>query len=450
MNRSHIPRWLLDRRASGDVSVARPQQEDPVVRLFRGLRRAGRFRQMLSQIFRMLWQIVRQVPTGTAPNTAATPARYQELANSLELPDRPVPLSKLERAVPGEATLAGRMARLAANAVIANYCASKVLDCSANAMRDQHAKSHGCVEAELVVRDDLPVEFTTSLFRPRARYRTTVRFSNGVGTRQSDKKVDARGMSIKLRGVNTATLLGTLAPARARAGEHDFVLSSFPVFFCKDVVDYSQFMDAVSAPHVTWSEKFSWLARWVVFGVQHPRQLITFARIALVQIHNPLTATYHSMSPYLFGEDKVVRYVVSPARRRNNVARWWTFLCWWRSDDFLRDALVKDLDPATHRPGDDLAFDFSIRVRHSASPDDVEDASRWWNRPLDRTVRLGSIEIPKQDFLTPDRQYECEHMTFNPWNCLEQHRPLGSINRMRLAVYLASLQVRQKLNMVAS
>ena len=68
----------------------------------------------------------------------------------------------------------------------------------------------------------------------------------------------------------------------------------------------------------------------------------------------------------------------------------------------------------------------------------------------DRTVRLGRIEIPKQDFLTPDRQYECEHMMFNPWNCLEQHRPLGSINRMRLAVYLASLQLRQKLNMVAS
>jgi hypothetical protein len=41
-------------------------------------------------------------------------------------------------------------------------------------------------------------------------------------------------------------------------------------------------------------------------------------------------------------------------------------------------------------------------------------------------------------------------MTFNPWNCLQQHRPLGSANRMRLAVYLASLQVRRKLNMVAS
>jgi hypothetical protein len=63
---------------------------------------------------------------------------------------------------------------------------------------------------------------------------------------------------------------------------------------------------------------------------------------------------------------------------------------------------------------------------------------------------LGRIEIPKQNFLPPNQEYECEHMTFNPWNCLEQHRPLGSINRMRLKVYLASLQVRQKLNMVAS
>ncbi|HYU52678.1 MAG TPA: hypothetical protein VEK37_07020, partial [Gemmatimonadaceae bacterium] len=63
-----------------------------------------------------------------------------------------------------------------------------------------------------------------------------------------------------------------------------------------------------------------------------------------------------------------------------------------------------------------------------------------------RENRNSKAELPDP----PNQEYECEHMTFNPWNCLEQHRPLGSINRMRLAVYLASLQVRQKLNMVAS
>ena len=60
--------------------------------------------------------------------------------------------------------------------------------------------------------------------------------------------------------------------------------------------------------------------------------------------------------------------------------------------------------------------------------------------------RLAALKLR----LPPIKEYECEHMTFNPWNCLEQHRPLGSINRMRLAVYLASLQVRQKLYIVAS
>jgi hypothetical protein len=40
-------------------------------------------------------------------------------------------------------------------------------------------------------------------------------------------------------------------------------------------------------------------------------------------------------------------------------------------------------------------------------------------------------------------------MVFNPWNCLPEHM-LGSVNRMRLAVYLASRQARRKLNIVAS
>ena len=51
--------------------------------------------------------------------------------------------------------------------------------------------------------------------------------------------------------------------------------------------------------------------------------------------------------------------------------------------------------------------------------------------------------------LTQNALYDCEHMVFNPWDCLPGHRPLGSVNRMRLAVYLASRQVRRKLNMVA-
>ena len=39
---------------------------------------------------------------------------------------------------------------------------------------------------------------------------------------------------------------------------------------------------------------------------------------------------------------------------------------------------MRDLDPHTHKSGDDVVLDFSIRVRHAATSDDVEDALRWW------------------------------------------------------------------------
>ncbi|MGH6682059.1 MAG: hypothetical protein ACREDL_24710 [Bradyrhizobium sp.] len=360
-------------------------------------------------------------------------------------------MTRFERAIPGEAALTERMARLAAETVIANYCAMTASDAFVNAMRDQHAKSHGCVKAEFIVRRDLPAEFTTRLFRPDARYPAILRFSNGQGRPQSDRKIDARGLSIKLHGVDAPSFLDTLVPGQASAGEHDFALSNFPVFFCKDVVDYAELMEAVSAPHRTVAERLRWFAGWLAFTLRRPRQFFTFLEVgllSLITIRDPLTATYHSMSPYLFGEDKIVRYVVGPARPQSAFAQWRSFLSWPRSENFLQDALLRDLNPVPHRPGEDFALDFSVRVRHAASPDDAEDASRWWNAPQDRTVRLARIEIPRQNFLEPDRRFDCEHMMINPWNCLPEHRPLGSINRMRLAVYLASLQIRQTMNMV--
>jgi hypothetical protein len=434
-----MQRWTPGRRGRGGISSARSWQERLFVRLSLVPRDLQRF-------WRMLGLSVRSTAALTARSSEPAPTRYQQLTKTLELQDRPMPLTKFERAVPGEATLIANMARIAANLVISNYCEMKASDRSVCAMRDQHAKAHGCVSAEFIVRDDLAAEFTTPLFRPGARYPAIVRFSNGQGKPQSDRKPDGRGMSIKLRDVAGETILRGLEPGRTPAGEHDFLLSSFPVFFCKDVVDYSELMEAVAAPSATRRESFRRILKWIVFAIRRRRQFATFVRTALVRIGNPLTATYHSMSPFLLGEDHVVRYVVGPVQRQDDIPSWWSLLFGSLSETFLQDALVRDLAPAP--PGDDVVFDFAVRVRHAATTEDAEDASLWWTRPRDRIVSIGEIRIPRQNFLTPDRVFDGERMMFSPWNCLQQHRPLGSINRMRLAVYLASLQVRRKLNMV--
>jgi hypothetical protein len=57
----------------------------------------------------------------------------------------------------------------------------------------------------------------------------------------------------------------------------------------------------------------------------------------------------------------------------------------------------------------------------------------------------GKHRHSKAEFLAQNQLYDCEHMVFNPWNCLPEHGSLGSLNRMRLPVYLASRQVRRKL-----
>jgi hypothetical protein len=61
------------------------------------------------------------------------------------------------------------------------------------------------------------------------------------------------------------------------------------------------------------------------------------------------------------------------------------------STSFFKGALVRDLKPRTHQGGNDIVFDFSVRVGRVATSDGVGDASQWWTAPQERIVRLGSM-----------------------------------------------------------
>src|SRR5262245_50945341 len=79
-----------------------------------------------------------------------------------------------------------------------------------------------------------------------------------------------------------------------------------------------------------------------------------------------------------------------------------------------------------HQGGDGVVFDFSIRARHAARADDVEDASRWWTRPQERAVRLENIAIPRRS-LTQNALYDCQHMVLIAGTvCPSTGRPAAS------------------------
>ena len=71
----------------------------------------------------------------------------------------------------------------------------------------------------------------------------------------------------------------------------------------------------------------------------------------------------------------------------------------------------------------------------------IEDATLVWSTDRDSYRTVAKLTILREaPSLT---KQECETLSFNPWNGLKDHQPLGSLNRARLAVYGQSALTRK-------
>lgn len=77
----------------------------------------------------------------------------------------------------------------------------------------------------------------------------------------------------------------------------------------------------------------------------------------------------------------------------------------------------------------------------------VEDASIEWPEDLTLYRTVATITVEAQDTYSPERRvFADDELSFNPWHCLLEHQPLGSIQRVRRPVYADSVRVRSHLN----
>jgi catalase len=111
-------------------------------------------------------------------------------------------------------------------------------------LRDQYPKSHGYLQGELIVEEDIPENMKVGVFKEPKIYPIWIRFSNGGSDRDQktgdfvpDTVGDVRGMAIKLIDVEGEMVL----PEPEHKGEQDFVLMNNPTFFIRDVQGYIDF-----------------------------------------------------------------------------------------------------------------------------------------------------------------------------------------------------------------
>ncbi len=282
--------------------------------------------------------------------------------------------------------------------------------------RFNQSKGLGCFDTSFEVGQDLPAHLKVGLFAQARTYAAKVRFANA--TKDEDNEKDFRGMSIKVFGVDGQPLWG-------EPGTQDFVLNSHPALFAANAGDFFEFIEATRRGKT-----------WAYFA--NPRHWYSL-KIALggrKKIASPFDISYFSTTPYRYGADEsvAVKYSVKPSSILTSE------LSVSGDHNYLSTAMQQHLDRA------DACFDLRVQFQKDATRMPVENAAVVWNESESPFITVAKIIIKKQDFLSEQAIKRCENMSFNPWQSLPEHKPLGGINRVRRSVYAAMSEFRQHEN----
>lgn len=286
--------------------------------------------------------------------------------------------------------------------------------------RGFHAKSHLCVPGQLTLRDDRPDYTRFGIFSSSAArsYPVLMRFSNGVGFHQSDLLPDVRGLAVKVMGVSG---LGTKLREDAVASDaQDFLTTNSPSQLAPDAAGFMEFARTQDDPDA-----------FIAWGIRHP---ILSARLAARTAVPPTSLAgqiFYSDGAYRLGP-RAVRFQLVPCP---DTDRWGSLA---PSGSRLRTDLTSRLNDMVSMGWLDgsqpICFDLGFQFQSSADDTPIEDASEEWETPL---VWVGRI-VPDPSPLDDTAEASCNARAFTPWHALEEHRPLGNINRVRRAVYAGS------------
>lgn len=288
------------------------------------------------------------------------------------------------------------------------------------AERAGNTKTYGVVRGEFRVLDNIPTNYKHGIFANAKTYPAWIRFG-GPGPASPPDIADSGILSIgiKLMGVPGEKLLDD------EKATQDFTGISCPTFTTPNIVENLKLQKLIYArtPVFYFIKPFdSHLCDMTMQGI--------YARMN----RSPLEVRYWSCVPYLLGEGQAMKYSVTPSVNRK------TKIPWNPPDDWLRQSLAMTLSNTY------AEFDFSIQLQTNVKRMPIEDASIEWPERLSPFVNVAKIVIPKQEFRSPAQDKFARELSFNPWHCIAEHRPLGNQNRARYLIYSELSRLRQAMN----
>jgi hypothetical protein len=108
--------------------------------------------------------------------------------------------------------------------------------------------------------------------------------------------------------------------------------------------------------------------------------------------------------------------------------------------NYLRHAMARTLSRGP------VEFDFMVQLQTDPPRMPIENASVIWSERRSPPVTVARLRLPAQRFDTPEQHAFARTLSFQPWHCVAEHRPLGNQNRARRTIYYELSKLRQRMN----
>ena len=285
--------------------------------------------------------------------------------------------------------------------------------------RYNQPKTIACLTGEFAVAEDVPQELRHGLFENAATYPVMARFASA--SKWDDSEKDIRGLSLQVTSVKGETLWG-------EQGTQDFLFNSYPALFVATPEEFLGFMRARQT-----GKKMS-LAKFFLSPFDpHLKSLMTVLK-ARGKHDSPLDIRYWSTVPSALdnqlqagspppADTQAVKYSVTPC------SQYKTESTVEPGENQLRAAIKAHIQQAP------ACFEFGVQPQIDPQKMPLEDASVIWDEDVSPFVTVATLTFDAQDMDSAASLEQCEQQTFNPWQSLPAHTPLGRMNAVRKAVY---------------
>jgi catalase len=291
--------------------------------------------------------------------------------------------------------------------------------------RGAHSKGHACVKAYFNINETIQPELQHGVFAvPGKSYKSWIRFSNAKGGMKGnhDAHKDAHGMAIKLFHIYDDVLKKTDDGAETQ----DFLMHDSPAFFVANLEDYNQFLES--------EDKIMYFVAGINPFKWHLRELSHALETLKPPPVSPLWAHYFSNTAYKLGPHNIKFSAQSCSIPEMTTAQNQT------DPDFLQKVMADELQV------EEGCFNFMVQLQNPDKYMPIEDPSIEWKESDSPFIPIAKIRIPAQEFNSAEQHDFCENLSFSPWNSLDEHRPIGQLNRIRKEVYQASSKYRHTQN----